>query len=112
LVAHFGLGDATNVEVVRIEWPSRTVQEFHNITPRQIWTITEPPRWSASLANGVPQFTLKGGRGFQYQVEASPDSTEWLPIATLSITNFNGTAQLLGTNDSGLSRRFYRAWQR
>src|SRR5439155_1168679 len=25
---HFGLGDATNVDIVRIEWPSGAVQEF------------------------------------------------------------------------------------
>jgi hypothetical protein len=48
LVAHFGLGDATNVDTLRIEWPSGTVQEFANITPRQTLTITEPPRLLAS----------------------------------------------------------------
>lgn len=44
LIAHFGLGDATNVETLRIEWPSGTVQEITNVAPRQILTITEPPR--------------------------------------------------------------------
>ena len=29
LYAHFGLGDATNVTTLRIEWPSGTVQELH-----------------------------------------------------------------------------------
>ena len=28
-VAHFGLGDATNVTTLRIEWPSGIVQELH-----------------------------------------------------------------------------------
>lgn len=31
LLAHFGLGDATNVATVRIEWPSGTVQELHDV---------------------------------------------------------------------------------
>jgi hypothetical protein len=51
LVAHFGLEQATNAEVVRIEWPSGTVQEFQNMAARQILTITEPPRLLASATN-------------------------------------------------------------
>jgi len=31
LVAHFGLGDATNVAVVRVEWPSGAVQEYRDV---------------------------------------------------------------------------------
>src|SRR5204863_8840753 len=51
LVAHFGLGNATNVETLRIEWPSGTVQEFHNAAQKLIWTIIEPPRLSATVLN-------------------------------------------------------------
>ena len=39
---HFGLGDATNVDVVRIEWPSGIIQELHDVAPRQVLTVTEP----------------------------------------------------------------------
>jgi len=42
LYAHFGLGDATNVETVRIEWTSGIVQELHDVATRQILTVTEP----------------------------------------------------------------------
>lgn len=42
LEAHFGLGDATSVETVRIEWPSGTVQELTNVTADQILQATEP----------------------------------------------------------------------
>src|SRR5207249_8275735 len=31
LIAHFGLGDATNVDLLRIEWPSGYVQEITEI---------------------------------------------------------------------------------
>jgi hypothetical protein len=41
---NFGLGDATVTEVVRIEWPSGTVQELTNIAADQILTVIEPPR--------------------------------------------------------------------
>ena len=42
MVAHFGMGDATNITLVRIEWPSGIVQEFHNVAPRQFLTVIEP----------------------------------------------------------------------
>jgi hypothetical protein len=42
--ALFGLGDATNVTNLRIEWPSGTIQELSNVAANQILTITEPPR--------------------------------------------------------------------
>jgi hypothetical protein len=41
LNAEFGLGDATIIDTLRIEWPSGIVQEMHNVVPRQFMTITE-----------------------------------------------------------------------
>src|SRR5215468_6693724 len=32
LLAHFGLGDATVIDLIRVEWPSGAVQEFTNAT--------------------------------------------------------------------------------
>jgi hypothetical protein len=109
LVAHFGLGQATNVEVLRIEWPSGIVQEFQTVAAKQILTVTEPPRLSASMTAGVPQFSLKGGRGFQYQIEVSTNLTAWLPIGALGITNLNGMAPIIDTNPPASDQRFYRA---
>src|SRR5204862_649859 len=42
LRAAFGLGDATNADVVRIEWPSGIVQELYDVVPRQFLTVIEP----------------------------------------------------------------------
>jgi hypothetical protein len=109
LTAHFGLGDATNVDRLRIEWPSGLVQEIPNVAARQILTITEPPRLLASTTGGVPQFSLKGGRGFQYEIDSSPDLAAWSPIGTLTITNLNGTALVVDTNPPASDQRFYRA---
>ncbi|MCW5558218.1 MAG: CRTAC1 family protein [Verrucomicrobiae bacterium] len=36
-----GLGDATLIDSIRIEWPSGLTQELHNVAPRQTLTITE-----------------------------------------------------------------------
>ena len=109
LVAHFGLGNATNVDVVRIEWPSGTVQELHDQAPKQILTVTEPPRLTAAWTNGLPQVSIHGGRGFSYDVQASGDFTNWSSVGAVTITNFNGWAQIVDTNASAASKRFYRA---
>jgi hypothetical protein len=110
LWANFGLGNATNVNTLRIEWPSGTVQEFQNVAPKQILTIIEPPRLLASKrTNGVPQFFLKGGRGFQYEIDSSTDLLAWSSIGGLTITNLNGTARIVDTNPPASDSRFYRA---
>ncbi|MEI2723255.1 MAG: CRTAC1 family protein [Verrucomicrobiota bacterium] len=41
LLAHFGLGDATNVTTLRIEWPSGIVQVVTNVTANQFLTVVE-----------------------------------------------------------------------
>src|SRR4029453_2374792 len=40
--ANFGLGDATNAQIVRIEWPSGTVEELSDVAVKQFLTVTEP----------------------------------------------------------------------
>ncbi len=50
LEAHFGLGDATSIDVLRIEWPSGAVQELRNVAVNQIIEITEPPLLSIEPA--------------------------------------------------------------
>jgi hypothetical protein len=109
LVAHFGLGDATNADIVRIEWPSGLVQVFPNVAAKQILTITEPPRLLTTATGGVPQYSLKGGRGFQYEIDSSTDLLAWSPIGMLTITNLNGIAQIVDTNSPASDQRFYRA---
>jgi hypothetical protein len=108
LVAHFGLGNATKVETLRIEWPSGTVQELHDVSPRQIVTITEPPRLAAANVSGQPQFTLKGGRNLSSEIEGSTNLHDWSPVATLTITNMNGTVPISDTMHAS-GQMFYRA---
>jgi len=84
---NFGLGDATNADTVRIEWPSGSVQELHNAEAKQFLTITEPPRLLAISTNDASQITLRGGRDFSYQIETSTNLPDWLPLGLLTITN-------------------------
>jgi len=55
---NFGLGDATNVDLVRIEWPSGNVQELSAQSADRIVTVTEqalitPVRPTASLGGSA-----------------------------------------------------------
>jgi hypothetical protein len=108
-VAHFGLGDATNVQTLRIEWPSGTVQEFSNVAARQFLTITEPSQVLASMTNGLQLISVRGGRNLQYDIQTSTDLAAWSALNALTITNINGVANITVTNAPGSSPRFYRA---
>ncbi len=115
LRAHFGLGDATNVTTLRIEWPSGIVQELADVSANQILTITEhqagPPR-APSLAatrstEGVVQLTLTGEKNFLYVFEGSADLVQWMKLAVR--TNLTGTVEYTDSRATNYTHRFYRA---
>ena len=111
-LAHFGLGNATNIDLVRIEWPSGIVQEFHDVAAKQFLTVTEPPRLKAGalLPDGSFQLSLTGGLGFKYDLETSSDLAAWRLWTTL--TNSTRTMTLTDTTVTDAARRFYRAVSR
>ncbi|MBI4658864.1 MAG: VCBS repeat-containing protein [Verrucomicrobia bacterium] len=109
LEAHFGLGEATNVETLRIEWPSGIVQEIPNVPAKQLLTVIEPPRLQITPPQtGSPlKLTLRGGIGFSYALEISADLRTWLPLLTNSATGL--TLEFEDSDAVNFSRRFYRA---
>ncbi|MBI3416172.1 MAG: VCBS repeat-containing protein [Verrucomicrobia bacterium] len=110
-LAHFGLGDASLSETVRIEWPSGIVQELHGVAANQILTVTEPARPQIKaptlLANGAFQFTLVGGANDVYRVESSADLKSWRNLGT--VTNVTGQVTFIDAKSAGASEQFYRA---
>ena len=112
LEVHFGLGDATNVALIRIEWPSGTVQELHNVPAKQFLTVQEPPRIQLILSSGLPLLLLQGGRGIAYDLEQSKDLVSWATTGTLMATNFTGTVQFTVPAQPASSALFYRAASR
>jgi enediyne biosynthesis protein E4 len=104
IIAHFGLRDATHVDVLRIEWPSGIVQEFANVPVRQCLTVTEPAKLSMPSPGEVQ---IQCWQGMAYQVEGSPDLASWTPLAT--VTNLTDKLQWTDTNAPVQSARFYRA---
>jgi hypothetical protein len=110
LEAHFGLGNATNIEVLRIEWPSGTVQELYNQPTKQYRTIIEPARLTATVNGGKPQILLQAGRGLEFGIQRSSGLTNWSDLGSITITNYDGTALISDTNAPIADRGFYRAW--
>jgi hypothetical protein len=112
LVAHFGLGNATNIEVVRIEWPSGVVQELHNQAARQILTITEPPqlKLAGSITADSVYLSLIGVAGATFEIQSSSDLNKW--TAWTTITSTNRTMTLTDPTANMSSARFYRAVMR
>ena len=109
LDAHFGLGDATIIDTVRIEWPSGTVQELHQVPVKQFLTVVEPPRLDgvALQEDGSVQFNLIGAAGLAFRVETSSNLFNWATLVTL--TNRTRTEVIVDTNTVKMPERFYRA---
>jgi hypothetical protein len=116
LRANFGLGDATNVDLVRIEWPSGIVQTMTNIASKQFLTVVEgqspgtnnPPRFTnvARTTAGVTDLSVSGDTGFVYLFEASTNLQNWSWLGTG--TNLSGTFQFTDGHATNQLKRFYR----
>jgi len=114
LRAHFGLGDASQVDLLRIEWPSGIVQEIPNVQGRQILTITEhqlgvtntPSLTASRPANGTVLLTAAGQTNLRYVFEASTNLAQWTKIGVR--TNLTGTAEFTDSAATNIPQRFYR----
>jgi hypothetical protein len=103
LRAHFGLGDATNVDVLRIEWPSGIVQEFADVPANQILTVTEPARL---IPQGAGAFQIQCWLGQTFAVEMSTDLITWSWVE--NITNDTGVLLFTDAEANDHDCRFYR----
>jgi hypothetical protein len=116
LHVHFGLGDATNADLIRIEWPSGTVQELPSIAANRFLTVTEPggePRLVATRENGQVQLTLTGKQGCRYALETATALPHWNSAdLTVTVTNRSGAVTFPAPGATTGAQRFYRAaWQ-
>ncbi len=116
LIAHFGLGDATNVTTLRIEWPSGIVQEFNDVAADQHLTIVEhedyptnalPAIASVSAStNGLSLTIQEPTAGAHYALEGSTDLQNWAML--LGRTSAGGTQSFTDTKTTNYPARFYR----
>lgn len=100
--AHFGLGDATLIDTLRIEWPSGIVQELRDVEPRRLLTVTEPARLQV-LGAGV--LRIQSWKGMAFAVQTSSDLRQWSSVGT--VTNLTGTLEFSEPNEAGERQRFY-----
>ena len=94
-VAAFGVGSATNVDNIRIEWPSGVVQYLANVPPSQFLRVVESmvhitPAHTNVPAGSTATFSLSAPVGsVQWYREETPLSGE--TNATLTIANVRVT---------------------
>jgi hypothetical protein len=105
--AHFGLGDATEAELVRIEWPSGIVQELTHVTPGQILTVREPSRLDSFKRHddGLWEMTLLGGKRWNYAIESSTDLRQWNRVSIIT----NAPSTIVHSDLPPAGQRFFRA---
>ncbi len=115
LLAHFGLGDATSVTTLRIEWPSGIVQEIPNVAPDQFLTVVECQGYDGDCpsftgatqdASGLQLTFSEPEAGVRYVIEASSDLLNWTKLK--ACTSTGGTAQFTDPVAKNRTQRFYR----
>jgi hypothetical protein len=109
-----GFGTATNIDLLRIEWPSRVVQEFQNVAVDQTLVVEEPSRLQFRPVGAEFEIVIKGGgrdafgHFRRYDIETSADLVGWSVLTNVVVTNANGTATLRDSSPPP-TNRFYRA---
>ena len=114
--ANFGLGDATNADIVRIEWPSGIVQTMTNVAAKQFLTVMEhqspgaliPPvfRSVSRSASGAVDLSVTGEADLRYVFEASTNLVNWTRLGVR--TNLTGSIQFSDPRATNFTKRFYR----
>ena len=84
--AHFGLGNATVVNSLKIEWPSGIVEQFFNLPVRQSLTIVEPSLKGSLALDGKFHVAMTMSTNRVYQLQASGDLVNWT-----TLTNCTGS---------------------
>jgi len=115
LEVSIGFGNATNIDLLRIEWPSGIIQEFHDVIVDQTLIVEEPSQiQSFAIVGGGFELTLKGGgrdtfgRHRAYDIETSGDLVGWSVLTNVVVTNANGTA-IVRDHSPAAANRSYRA---
>jgi len=114
-LAHFGLGDATNVTTLRIEWPSGIVQELPNVTPNQFLTVVECQSYAGTHpaltgatkdASGLALSITAPAANARYILEASTNLVNWTKL--IARTSAGVSTNYTDTRATNYPSRFYR----
>jgi hypothetical protein len=117
-----GLGDASVIDLLRLEWPSGVVQEISNVPVKQTLEIVEPILVAAAEiplgGPGTIGLRLTGATSRPLHVEASSDLVRWSAVEAVTqqgdILYFADPEGVVGGNEEGTvlaaPYRFYRVW--
>lgn len=120
LIAHFGLGDATKLDALRIEWPSGIVQELTDVAADHFLTVTEtqnqsPPKPQVTscgcAADGAFELTVtSAANNLRYVLEGSTNletnPAQWTKVQVR--TNSTGMIQFTDPGATNGPTKFYR----
>jgi enediyne biosynthesis protein E4 len=117
LEAHFGLGDATKVDTLRIEWPSGIVQELTDVAVDQILQVVESQHLTLPEPLSIQSFELDATGVFHATVncsidgavcvlESSSDLERWTKVRVG--TSSGGTVELTDARGGDSPGKFYR----
>jgi enediyne biosynthesis protein E4 len=117
LLAHFGLGDATKVDTLRIEWPSGIVQELNDVEVDQMLQVVETQGLILPDPLSIQTFELDATGVFHATVncsvdgavcvlESSSDLERWTKVRVG--TSSGGTVKLTDARAGDSPGKFYR----
>jgi hypothetical protein len=118
LLAHFGLGDAAKVDVLRIEWPSGLVQELTDLEPNQSLTIVETQHAPSTQLPTVTSTSTDDGfhvtvtcptepmSNLRCVLEGSRDLVTWTKVMVRA--NESGAMEFSDPHAASHPKRFYR----
>jgi hypothetical protein len=115
--AHFGFGDATIVDRLRIEWPSGIVQELKDVAVDQILQVVESQGLNMPEPPSIQTFELDATGVFHATVncpvegafcvlESSSDLEQWSKVRVG--TSSGGTVELTDARAGDSPGKFYR----
>ncbi len=102
--ALFGLGDASQVDVIEVTWPTGSRQTYYRLTADQKLVIQEAP---PLVADGPPgHLMVSDTAGSVYSLQSSADLETWVDLGRF--TNETGLFQFQDPSPIDVTR-FYRA---
>ena len=111
-ILHFGLGDQTRVEFLRIEWPSGQIQEFQDLEANRRYTVSEPDEEApksepvkSRRATGTWFTRVPSLEGFKHR-ETEFDDFDRQPMMPLKLSQL-GPGQAWGDIDGDGDSDFY-----
>lgn len=110
LVAHFGLGNATEVDRLRIEWPSGAVQRLTGLSVNRVLKVSERDAFMSEVRmgpTGSPKVEVRLDGITRANLQASEDLRERTTVRELSVPE-GGRREVVDEDVTSRPTRFYR----